>query len=84
MGKRREKSALGPGSKLGKKSKKQGQIGKILASETIRAVSVYIFFPSAEPGPRLLLKNSTLAEIFGMLDWSHGLTSLEKVQIFRL
>ena len=42
----------------------------------------YIFSPGAEPGPRLLLKNSTLAEISGMLDRSYGLTSWEKCKFF--
>ena len=52
--------SLGPGSALGEKGKKLGQIGKILASEISRAR--FFFFPNAvfspfphnaEPGPTL-------------------------------
>ena len=38
------KSSLGPGSALGKNCKKRDQIGKISASEAIRAVSLADFF----------------------------------------
>ena len=86
-------NSLRPGSALWEKGEKNRPWRKKkLASDITRISSFADIFPiwprfshfslSAEPGPRLRLNNSTLAEIFGMPDRSHGLTSLEKFKFF--
>ena len=73
--------SLGPGSALGEKGKKRGQIGKISASEASGAPVFFFFFPptpifspfphNTEPGPRLVYsqteKTVNTRNISGML-----------------
>ena len=52
-------SSLEPGSAVGEKGKKRGQIGKISVSEARQTVSntdFATFFHNGEPGPKLDIK----------------------------
>ena len=85
-------NSVRPGSALWEKGEKnrpwRKKIGERYHSDLfVRRYFSYLtpffpFFPSAEPGPRLPLNNSTLPETSGMPDRSHGLTSLEKCKFF--
>ena len=77
MGERRKKSALA------EKNRRAIPLGLLRSPIFFLFDPIFLHFShSADPGPRLLLKNSTLAEISGMLDRSYGLTSWEKCKFF--